>query len=193
LNFVGLYQKRNLRAGDLSFGQQKLLELAMALMNEPKMLLLDEPTAGLDIEGKKQLYEVIKGLRDKGKTILITSHDMVEVEKLCDRVAFIVDGTVNKIEEVKKLREINKQHTIVIETENNSLSNIKKLNNGYLKNNEDNHQEFICSDINLFINEVSTLLLFKKDSITNIYVKKQSIEEELMELIGGDKNESINS
>ena len=48
LNFVGLYQKRKLRAGDLSFGQQKLLELAMALMNEPKMLLLDEPTAGIN-------------------------------------------------------------------------------------------------------------------------------------------------
>ena len=48
LGFVGLYQKRNLRAGDLSFGQQKLLELAMALMNEPKMLLLDEPTAGIN-------------------------------------------------------------------------------------------------------------------------------------------------
>jgi branched-chain amino acid transport system ATP-binding protein len=46
LSFVGLYQKRKLRAGDLSFGQQKLLELAMALMNEPEMLLLDEPTAG---------------------------------------------------------------------------------------------------------------------------------------------------
>ena len=48
LNFVGLYQKRKLRAGDLSFGQQKLLELAMALMNEPEMLLLDEPTAGIN-------------------------------------------------------------------------------------------------------------------------------------------------
>ena len=48
LNFVGLYQKRKLRAGDLSFGQQKLLDLAMALMNEPKMLLLDEPTAGIN-------------------------------------------------------------------------------------------------------------------------------------------------
>ena len=48
LNFVGLYQKRNLRAGDLSFGQQKLLELAMALMNEPEMFLLDEPTAGIN-------------------------------------------------------------------------------------------------------------------------------------------------
>ena len=48
LNFVGLYQKRQLRAGDLSFGQQKLLELAMALMNEPEMLLLDEPTAGIN-------------------------------------------------------------------------------------------------------------------------------------------------
>ena len=77
LNFVGLYQKRNLRAGDLSFGQQKLLELAMALMNEPKMLLLDEPTAGINptlINGI--IDRLIKVNTDYGITLLVIEHNM---------------------------------------------------------------------------------------------------------------------
>ena len=77
LNFVGLYQKRNLRAGDLSFGQQKLLELAMALMNEPKMLLLDEPTAGINptlINGI--IDRLIKINKDYGITLLVIEHNI---------------------------------------------------------------------------------------------------------------------
>ena len=74
LSFVGLYQKRKLRAGDLSFGQQKLLELAMALMNEPEMLLLDEPTAAVDQYHKNFVLEMIKEL-SKNSTCIIVSHD----------------------------------------------------------------------------------------------------------------------
>ncbi|MCK4866786.1 MAG: ABC transporter ATP-binding protein, partial [Alphaproteobacteria bacterium] len=76
LEFVGLYAKRNLLAGDLSFGQQKLLEFAMALMNEPKILLLDEPTAGLFPEMVQEMKGIIRKLRDAGKTILFIEHDM---------------------------------------------------------------------------------------------------------------------
>ena len=77
LNFVGLYQKRKLRAGDLSFGQQKLLELAMALMNEPKMLLLDEPTAGINptlINGI--IDRLIKVNKEFDITLLVIEHNM---------------------------------------------------------------------------------------------------------------------
>ena len=77
LNFVGLYQTRKLRAGDLSFGQQKLLELAMALMNEPEMLLLDEPTAGINptlINGI--IDRLIKINKDYGITLLVIEHNM---------------------------------------------------------------------------------------------------------------------
>ena len=77
LEFVGLYQKRKLRAGDLSFGQQKLLELAMALMNEPRMLLLDEPTAGINpalINGI--IGRLIKVNKEFGITLLVIEHNM---------------------------------------------------------------------------------------------------------------------
>ena len=93
LNFVGLYQKRKLRAGDLSFGQQKLLELAMALMNEPKMLLLDEPTAGINptlINGI--IDRLIKVNKDYGLTLLVIEHNMKVIMSLAQRIFCLAHG-----------------------------------------------------------------------------------------------------
>src|SRR5207302_4470152 len=77
LQFVGLHSKRHLRAGDLSFGQQKLLELAMALMSEPRMLLLDEPTAGINPTLINGLLERLRRVnRELGVTLLVIEHNM---------------------------------------------------------------------------------------------------------------------
>jgi ABC-type branched-subunit amino acid transport system ATPase component len=93
LEFVGLYRKRKLLAGDLSFGQQKLLEMAMALMNEPKMLLLDEPTAGIN-------PTLINGIIDRlirvngefGITLLVIEHNMRVVMGLAQRIFCLAHG-----------------------------------------------------------------------------------------------------
>ena len=93
LNFVGLYQKRKLRAGDLSFGQQKLLELAMALMNEPEMLLLDEPTAGINptlINGI--IDRLIKVNKDFGITLLVIEHNMRVIMQLAENIFCLAHG-----------------------------------------------------------------------------------------------------
>jgi len=93
LNFVGLYQKRKLRAGDLSFGQQKLLELAMALMNEPEMLLLDEPTAGINptlINGI--INRLIKVNQDFGITLLVIEHNMRVIMNLAQKILCLAHG-----------------------------------------------------------------------------------------------------
>jgi len=93
LNFVGLYQKRKLRAGDLSFGQQKLLELAMALMNEPKMLLLDEPTAGINptlINGI--IDRLIKVNSEYGITLLVIEHNMRVIMSLAQKIFCLAHG-----------------------------------------------------------------------------------------------------
>tara|TARA_B100001996_G_C18631575_1_gene581978 strand:- start:464 stop:1204 length:741 start_codon:yes stop_codon:yes gene_type:complete len=93
LEFVGLYQKRLLRAGDLSFGQQKLLELAMALMNEPKMLLLDEPTAGINptlINGI--IDRLIRVNKDYGITLLIIEHNMRVIMSLAEEIFCLAHG-----------------------------------------------------------------------------------------------------
>ena len=93
LNFVGLYQKRKLRAGDLSFGQQKLLELAMALMNEPKMLLLDEPTAGINptlINGI--IDRLIKVTKEFDITLLVIEHNMRVIMSLAQNIFCLAHG-----------------------------------------------------------------------------------------------------
>ena len=93
LSFVGRYQKRKLRAGDLSFGQQKLLELAMALMNEPEMLLLDEPTAGINptlINGI--IDRLIKVNKDFGITLLVIEHNMKVIMQLAEDIFCLAHG-----------------------------------------------------------------------------------------------------
>ena len=110
LKFVGLHQKRKLRAGDLSFGQQKLLELAMALMNEPKMLLLDEPTAGINptlINGI--IDRLITVNKDYGITLLVIEHNMKVIMSLAQKIfclahgQMLADGTP---EEIKNDRRV---------------------------------------------------------------------------------------
>jgi branched-chain amino acid transport system ATP-binding protein len=110
LNFVGLYQKRKLRAGDLSFGQQKLLELAMALMNEPKMLLLDEPTAGINptlINGI--IDRLIKVNKEFGITLLVIEHNMKVIMQLAQSIfclahgQMLAEGTPQQIKKDKRV------------------------------------------------------------------------------------------
>ena len=93
LDFVGLYSKRKLISGDLSFGQQKLLEFAMALMNEPKMLLLDEPTAGINptlINGI--IDRLIKVNKDFGITLLVIEHNMRVIMQLAQQIFCLAHG-----------------------------------------------------------------------------------------------------
>ena len=110
LKFVGLYQKRKLRAGDLSFGQQKLLELAMALMNEPKMLLLDEPTAGINptlINGI--INRLIKVNKEFGITLLVIEHNMRVIMQLAQKIfclahgQMLAEGTPEEIKNDKRV------------------------------------------------------------------------------------------
>jgi len=93
LEFVGLYSKRFLRAGDLSFGQQKLLEFAMALMNGPRMLLLDEPTAGINPTLINGLIDRLRRANaDLGITLLVIEHNMRVVMNLAERIYCLAHG-----------------------------------------------------------------------------------------------------
>ena len=93
LEFVGLYQKRKLAAGDLSFGQQKLLEFAMALMNEPEVLLLDEPTAGINPTLINGLIDRLKRANTEfGITLFVIEHNMRVIMNLADSIYCLAHG-----------------------------------------------------------------------------------------------------
>jgi len=94
IELVGLTEKRDSRVTKLSGGQQRRLDMAVALAGDPRVLFLDEPTTGFDPGARRSAWETIKGLAGLGKTIFLTSHSMDEVQYLADRVAIIAEGRV---------------------------------------------------------------------------------------------------
>ena len=104
LKRFGLEEKRNTFYGTLSGGQKQRLALAMALVNDPKVLFLDEPTAGLDPQVRREIYDIIEELKREKKTILMTTHYIEEAERLCDRVAIIDHGKVMALGTPRELK-----------------------------------------------------------------------------------------
>ena len=92
LQTVGIYEKRNTRFDWLSGGMKRRFMLARALVSDPDLLILDEPTAGVDVQLRHDLWDIINRMNDSGTTILLTTHYIEEAERLCDRVAIMDDG-----------------------------------------------------------------------------------------------------
>jgi ABC-2 type transport system ATP-binding protein len=91
---VGLEDKQDQRANQLSGGQRRRLDLALALVGDPELIFLDEPTTGFDPAARRAAWEVIRSLRDLGKTLLLTTHYLDEAQELADRVAIVKDGVI---------------------------------------------------------------------------------------------------
>jgi ABC-2 type transport system ATP-binding protein len=89
---VGLGEKRRARVGTLSGGQKQRLAVACALVGDPELLFLDEPTTGLDPQSRRQVWDIVNAFKERGRTVLLTTHYMDEAEKLCDRIAVVDHG-----------------------------------------------------------------------------------------------------
>ena len=94
IEIVGLAEKRDARVRTLSGGQQRRLDLGLALIGDPDLIFLDEPTTGFDPGARRTAWETIRNLRSLGKTILLTTHYLDEAEQLADRVAVLRDGVI---------------------------------------------------------------------------------------------------
>jgi len=94
LDMVNLKDKANAKVKELSGGQKQRFSVATTLINDPKIVFLDEPTTGLDPQARRNLWDLVRNIRDKGTTVIITTHYMDEAEVLCDRVAIIDAGKI---------------------------------------------------------------------------------------------------
>ena len=107
LKALDLYEKRSNKAMELSGGMKRRLMIARALVHHPKLLILDEPTAGVDVEIRQHMWKYLKNLNESGVTIILTTHYLEEAEKLCNKVAFIKGG---KIIEEGNMKDILANH-----------------------------------------------------------------------------------
>jgi len=111
---VGLEEAGGKKFGQLSGGQQQRLSLAIAVLHEPKLVLLDEPTSGLDPQSRRQLWERMENMREKGHSVLLTTHSMEEAEAVCDRIAIIDHGRLIAIDKPQSLIDSNRTNPEVI-------------------------------------------------------------------------------
>jgi len=112
---VGLWEDKDKMVGEFSKGMKIRLNIVRALLNDPKMLFLDEPTNGLDPTNAKILKDMIREFKDQGGTVFITSHIMADIDQLCDRVAFIVDGQIKELDSPRNLKIKYGKRTMTLE------------------------------------------------------------------------------
>lgn len=122
LKILDLWEKRNEQAQNLSGGMKRRLMIARALVHKPKLLILDEPTAGVDVELRRGMWDYMRKLnKEEGMTILLTTHYIEEAEELCKNVAIIKDGEIVTNSSVKKLLQSMERHIYIAQ-----LSEVKK-------------------------------------------------------------------
>lgn len=103
LKMVNLEDKAKSKAKELSGGQRQRFSIATTLINQPKIIFLDEPTTGLDPQARRNLWDLIRTIRDNGTTIIITTHYMDEAEQLCDRIAIMDNGTIISLDSPEQM------------------------------------------------------------------------------------------
>ena len=129
LKDLSLWDKKDSKINELSGGMKRRVLIAKALSHEPSVLFLDEPTAGVDVELRKDMWEVIKNLRDKGVTIILTTHYIEEAEAIADRVAVINKGEMIVVDETSNLIKSLGQKTLTIDLHETVKTLPESLNN----------------------------------------------------------------
>ncbi|MDF2699444.1 MAG: transporter [Haloplasmataceae bacterium] len=164
----------NKKIDDLSFGNKKKVGIVQGLLHEPKLIILDEPTSGLDPLMQQKFFELLEAENKKGVTILLSSHVLSEVQRLCSRVAIIKEGKIIKLESMSTLNNENyKRFKVEIESPvNNDYFSIAGVND--LQVNEKTHSFLFKGDINQITKKLANV------NISNIWVNEPDLEEIFM-------------
>lgn len=170
---LGLSEIKNKQYCQMSAGQKRRLHLALALIGIPDIIFLDEPTAGLDVEGRAALHEQIRKLRRNGKTIILASHDMAEVESLCDRIAILKDGKIAFIGTITELTsKIGEQCRIHIKTE-------RPLQNAA---NEQGYSVFTSANIGDTLLKLLENCKQTQNTVLDVIVERATLEQRFMDI-----------
>jgi lipooligosaccharide transport system ATP-binding protein len=185
LEFFQLSEKKNVIIDRLSTGMKRRLILARALLNNPRILVLDEPTIGLDPQARHMIWQRLRELRAEGVTILLTTHYMEEAEELCDHLVIIDNGKIIAEGKPRSLVEKYVEGDVLEIATNEDLASYLKENHGQL------HFEKVENKVHIFSKDPEQLLrdIVGKFRIESTLIRKATLEDVFLELTGRELRE----
>ena len=188
LKRLGLYEKRDSRLRQLSGGMKRRFQLAKALVHNPDIIILDEPTAGVDVELRKDLWKYLRDLHKSGKTILLTTHYIEEAEFLCEKVSIIDNGVVLKEGSPKNLIKTLGKSGIIIELKSIPKKLVSVINdlNAII---DENKLIFEVKDPVASLPKIIQKLTDERAEIKSIKPNSSSLEEVFLNLTGKKIND----
>lgn len=180
LEQVGLTEKASAQVEDLSGGQKQRLSIACALVHDPDVVFLDEPTAALDPQARRNLWDVLRGINDSGRTVVLTTHYMEEAEELCDRVAIVDHGRLLEIDTPGALiRQLDAATRIGLAAEAITLTDARALPGA-------DAVSLGGAGVVIETREPATVLaeLGRRDALEGLSVSKGTLEDVFLDLTG---------
>jgi ABC-2 type transport system ATP-binding protein len=187
LERLGLSEKRGTQYRDLSTGLQRRLALALAVLHEPAVVFLDEPTAGLDVPSRAELHNLVRELQSSGKTVILATHDMAEAEKLSDRVAILLGGRVVASGTPRDLTAAGGSVTKVsVRTEADCLSANGAIFPGVTQSSvKGEYVVYFTNDPGPTVSALLARIESKGDRLVDLRVERPSLEERFLEITNG--------
>ena len=192
LKELSLWDKKSNRLRELSGGMKRRILIAKALSHEPKILFLDEPTASVDVELRKDMWEVVKKLKSKGVTIILTTHYIEEAEEIADRVGIINKGKIILVDEKNNLIKKMGQKKLIIDLQSSIKSLPILLKNFNLELNNEGNKIIYTYDTKNENTGITSLLQTLRDEgikLKDINTEQSSLENIFINLVKGSNDE----
>lgn len=188
LNKLGLFKHRSKKMRELSGGMKRRLQIAKALVHDPDIIILDEPTAGVDVELRHDLWSYLQELHSEGKTILLTTHYIDEAELLCEKVGIIDKGKLIVEDSVDNLKKMVKNSSIEIQLKD-ILERKPQFLNDYEHNIDDKKIHIITDKPNMELPSIILKFSEKAIKIEDIHIPQTSLEDVFLDLTGRKIND----
>jgi len=186
LKQLSLWDKRHVMARELSGGMKRRLMIARALIHEPRLLILDEPTAGVDIEIRRSMWKFLREINQQGTTIILTTHYLEEAENLCRHIAIINDGQTIESTEMKSLLKKLHTETFILQVKDR-LKSLPDIN-GYVFRQLDEYNLEVDVSNDKTINQVFIELQKQGVLVESMRNKSNRLEEMFMSMVERDKS-----
>ena len=181
----GLEAKADASYGSLSGGQKQRVALALAFVNDPQVIVLDEPTSGLDPQIRRELHDEIRRMREEGRAVLLTTHDMEEAEALCDRIAVMAGGRIVAEGTPRDLIARSRTATRIVAQTDKPAGEAPSLKHGADVMVSDEEVALTTSDVNAALAELVAELNRRKVKIVSLTAGQSTLEDVILQLTAG--------